>query len=73
MGTPSSFAWVLPIKGLVDVGISSDALFGNLDASTNVTVNSRLISCPPPPCLNSSGAGGGFAGGGGDGGSGGVG
>src|SRR3954452_24175532 len=40
VGAPSSFAWVLPIKGAVDVGISSDALFGNLDAGTGVTVNS---------------------------------
>jgi MYXO-CTERM domain-containing protein len=71
VGTPSSFAWVLPTKGLVDVGISSDALFGNLDASTNVTINSPLISCPPPPCFNSGGAGGSFAGGG-DGGDGSV-
>src|SRR5690349_10531233 len=26
-GEPSSFAWILPIKGQVDVGLSSDALF----------------------------------------------
>jgi hypothetical protein len=67
-GAPSSFAWVLPIKGTVDVGISSDALFGNLDAETQVTVNSPLVSCPPPPCFNSAGAGGGFSGDGGVGG-----
>jgi len=30
-GAPSSFAWVLPIKGQVEVGLSSDALFGTLD------------------------------------------
>jgi uncharacterized protein DUF2330 len=70
VGAPSSFAWVLPIKGAVDVGISSDALFGNLDVGTGVTVNSPLISCPPPPCFNGdaglgSSAGSGGAGGGG--------
>jgi MYXO-CTERM domain-containing protein len=57
VGAPSSFAWVLPIKGLVDVGISSDALFGNLDGDTKLTINSPLVSCPPP-CFNSVGAGG---------------
>ena len=65
VGAPSSFAWVLPIKGVVNVGLSSDALFGNLDAETKVTVNSPLITCPPPPpCSNgSAGAGGTFDGG----------
>ncbi len=40
------------IKGVASVGLSSDALFGNLDAQTKVTVNSPLVSCPPP-CTNS--------------------
>ncbi len=48
-GNPSSFAWVLPIKGTVDVGISSDALFQLLDDTTKVTVRSPLIQCSPPP------------------------
>ena len=26
-GTPADFAWVLPIKGTVSVGVSSDSLF----------------------------------------------
>jgi hypothetical protein len=56
VGVPSSFAWVLPIKGVVSVGLSSDALFGNLDAGTRVTVNSPLISCPPP-CIDSNSGG----------------
>jgi Uncharacterized protein conserved in bacteria (DUF2330) len=61
VGEPSSFAWVLPIKGLVSVGLSSDALFGNLDEGTKVTVNSPLISCPPPSfCTNDPTAGGGY-------------
>ena len=62
VGVPSSFAWVLPIKGLVSVGLSSDALFGNLDDGTKVTVNSPLISCPPDPCVDSN-SGGNFDGG----------
>src|SRR5689334_8280511 len=48
-GDPSSFAWVLPIKGMIDYGVSSDALFGNLEQMTQVTINSPVINCPPPP------------------------
>ena len=33
-GDPGSFAWVLPIAGTVEVGLSSDALFGVLDQQT---------------------------------------
>ncbi len=52
-GSPESFAWVLPIKGTVDVGLSSDALFQVLDQLTAVTVVS------PPICPNTCGPGGG--------------
>jgi MYXO-CTERM domain-containing protein len=48
-GNPESFAWVLPIKGVVDVGLSSDALFQVLDQLTAVTVIS------PPICPNTCG------------------
>ncbi|AKT37410.1 DUF2330 domain-containing protein [Chondromyces crocatus] len=48
-GDPVSFAWVLPIKGVVEVGLSSDALFQTLEALTQVTVSSPIINCPPPP------------------------
>jgi MYXO-CTERM domain-containing protein len=48
-GNPSSFAWVLPIKGTVDVGLSSDALFQALDARTQVSISSPPLNCPPPP------------------------
>ncbi len=69
-GEPSSFAWVLPIKGIVDVGLSSDALFQNLAIDTQVNISSPPISCPPPPQCTSSGFGsasaaGGFGSGGG--------
>jgi uncharacterized membrane protein YgcG len=46
-GSPSSFAWALPIRGQVTVGLSSDALFQNLDQLTQVTVRSPQIICPP--------------------------
>src|SRR5678815_3932672 len=58
VGSPESFAWVLPIKGEVKVGVSSDALFSTLEEHTKVTVNSPRISCPPPPfCAYSGGNG----------------
>jgi hypothetical protein len=44
-GSPSSFAWVLPIKGMVIIGVASDALFAQLDQLTAVTV-----SPPNPHC-----------------------
>ncbi len=52
VGAPSSFGWVLPIKGIADIGLSSDALFANLESLTDVTVSSPIINCPP---CNSSG------------------
>jgi hypothetical protein len=51
-GAPESFAWVLPIKGQVEVGISSDAFFGNLERLTRVTVTRPRSECPPrPSCI----------------------
>src|SRR3954462_2634215 len=61
-GDPTSFAWVLPIKGSVTVGLSSDALFQNLEAQTTVGVNPPASPCPGPPfCEGQNGAGGGLA------------
>lgn len=51
-GNPASFAWVLPTKGVVEVGLSSDALFSTLEPLTEVIVSSPQISCPPPPQCN---------------------
>jgi len=68
-GNPSSFAWVLPIKGQVQIGLSSDALFARLEDLTQVTINSPWINCPSGGCF---GGGGGSGGGGGGGPSGGV-
>lgn len=48
-GDPSSFAWVLPIHGTVDVGLSADVLFGSLDAITQTTIRPPPRQCAPPP------------------------
>src|SRR5215472_7748239 len=49
-GTPTSFAWVLPIKGTVDVGLSADIVFDSIDALTATQITGPLPpSCPPPP------------------------
>ncbi|HSO00674.1 MAG TPA: DUF2330 domain-containing protein [Candidatus Nanopelagicales bacterium] len=66
-GDPSSFAWVLPIKGTVDVGLSSDALFQVLEGNTQVYISSPIINCPPPPnCDGAVGAPTSDSGGGGE-------
>jgi hypothetical protein len=49
-GNPASFAWVLPIKGQVDIGLSSDALFETLEVATEVVISSPIINCNPPGC-----------------------
>jgi hypothetical protein len=52
-GNPASFAWVLPIKGQVDVAVSSDALFAQLEQVTQVTILSPTIDCAGPPICGS--------------------
>src|SRR5688572_19439714 len=42
-GNPDSFAWVLPIKGQVAIGLSSDALFARLEVHTQVFIGSPII------------------------------
>jgi hypothetical protein len=72
-GDPSSFSWVLPIRGQVEIGLSSDALFETLDQLTRVTVASPQIQCPPSQCNGgplSGGDGNGTSGGAGGGGGG---
>ena len=56
-GSPDSFAWVLPIAGTADVGLSSDLLFDVLDTLTQTTVYPPPRNCPAPPpnCVNSFG------------------
>ncbi len=45
-GSPSSFAWVLPIKGTATVGLSSDILFQTLDSFTAPQVQEPTENCP---------------------------
>ncbi len=72
-GDPSSFAWILPIKGQVEVGLSSDAVFAVLSERTATYVSAPPLNCPPPPSCwggwedgpgGATGAGGDAAGGG---------
>ncbi|MBX3219743.1 MAG: DUF2330 domain-containing protein [Labilithrix sp.] len=56
-GSPSEFAWVLPISGTVDVGLSADSLFNALHTLSAVTVLEPPRNCPPPPqCPSPEGA-----------------
>jgi len=48
-GSPSSFAWVLPIHGTVDVGLSADVLFDSIDVLTATEIVPPEPNCPPPP------------------------
>jgi uncharacterized membrane protein YgcG len=55
-GTPTSFAWVLPIHGVVTVGLSADVLFNAIDALTATQINPPPINCPSPNCAFAGGA-----------------
>ncbi|MEO6573650.1 MAG: DUF2330 domain-containing protein, partial [Polyangiaceae bacterium] len=48
-GSPSSFAWVLPISGTATVGLSADVVFATLDGLTQSQVIQPPLNCPPPP------------------------
>jgi uncharacterized protein DUF2330 len=49
-GSPNNFAWVLPIRGTVDVGLSADVLFDSFDALTQTQINPPVPNCPAPSC-----------------------
>ena len=52
-GNPSSFAWVLPIVGTVDVGLSAKIVFDTLDGLTQTRVIAPPQNCPAAPvCRN---------------------
>ncbi len=53
-GSPSSFAWVLPIAGKVTIGLSSDELFNALDSMTRVEVIGPETGCYMPPTCNNA-------------------
>ncbi len=48
-GDPQTFAWILPIKGQVEIGLSSDVLFAQLSSLTATVVAPPPLNCPPPP------------------------
>jgi MYXO-CTERM domain-containing protein len=54
-GDPTEFAWVLPIKGQVEIGTSSDLLFGVLESATTVELYSPQINCPTGNCPSAGG------------------
>src|SRR5579871_2295136 len=56
-GSPSSFAWVLPIHGTVDVGLSADVLFDSIDVLTETTIVPPAPNCPGPPTYCQFGGG----------------
>jgi hypothetical protein len=56
-GNPQSFGWVLPIRGPVTVGLSSDLLFQAVESATATSIQAPYI----PPCSCGC-AQGGFAG-----------
>ena len=49
-GSPESFAWVLPTRGKVDVGLSSDLIFNQLGFDTTVRVLPPPLNCPSYNC-----------------------
>jgi hypothetical protein len=57
-GSPTSFAWVLPIHGTVDVGLSADVLFASFDAITETKIVAPVPNCPLPPNCGFGGANG---------------
>ena len=56
-GNPSSFAWVLPIHGSVDVGLSADVLFSAVDTLTATQITPPPQNCPglPASCQSNGG------------------
>ena len=68
-GSPSSFAWVLPISGTVTVGLSADIVFRTLDGITTTSIVAPPRNCPAAPTCNrnssfasaSDGSSGGYA------------
>jgi|HubBroStandDraft_1064217.scaffolds.fasta_scaffold01420_15 uncharacterized protein DUF2330 len=50
-GSPTNFAWVLPIRGTVDVGLSADVLFDSFDVLTETQIIPPEPNCPSPNCF----------------------
>ena len=60
-GNPAAFAWVLPISGAVDVGLSADIVFQTLDGATTTSIIAPPLNCPAAPTCNSRGGGASFS------------
>lgn len=45
-GNPEKFAWVLPIRGTVTVGLSADVVFDSMDALTATRITGPFVDCP---------------------------
>ncbi|HEY6463015.1 MAG TPA: DUF2330 domain-containing protein, partial [Polyangiaceae bacterium] len=62
-GTPSDFAWVLPVKPGSRIELSQDAWLASLDAATETVIYGPTVSCPgtssPPAEYDNAGGGGG--------------
>jgi uncharacterized protein DUF2330 len=58
-GSPTSFAWVLPIHGAVTVGLSADVLFDSVDVLTETQITPPPSGCAP--CFARGAMGFGFA------------
>ncbi len=56
-GNPSAFAWVLPISGTVDVGLSANIVFQTLDGATTTSIVAPPQNCPAAPRCNPRGGG----------------
>ncbi len=48
-GLPQEFAWVLPIAGEAEIGLSADTLFGALGGFTQTSIIAPPTNCPAPP------------------------
>jgi hypothetical protein len=55
-GSPTTFAWVLPIRAAVTVGLSSEAVFSSLESETAPLIIAPL-QCPYCYCTGSSSGG----------------
>ena len=56
VGNPTSFAWVLPIHGTVDIGLSADVLFASVDALTATQIQAPTPNCAAPPSCSGGNA-----------------
>ncbi|GAC1352582.1 MAG: hypothetical protein NVSMB1_16870 [Polyangiales bacterium] len=61
-GSPEGFAWVLPIRGRVVVGVGSDAFINALDNTTTPLIRAPSLICNGNSFGGSSGGGGGGGG-----------